>query len=308
MIEWAQRYALGRALESRRLPGGQINRNDWLRTERGEWLVRRYPPERTEEEILFELSVLQRLRDQGVPGSVPVRSRDGAICVRDGSGFGVVLTFVRGRAGTLADVGSALAFDAGRMYARVRRALDGFVPDGARRSADVQDLTPTVRALLARARPAEAALVGSAWASVVMRLSRVPPRRLGVVHGDLYYANMILDEDGQLVAFIDYDDAYTGDVLLDLAGLVMESATPEREVVPELARATLAGYAADGGLLPSPELLAAAMVAVHCKFLCLTTKPADARGRIAENDYFTRLSSLVTPGRLELLTDALRVD
>ncbi|GAA3229034.1 phosphotransferase [Nonomuraea helvata] len=302
LVSVVGRFDVGRLHEHRLLEGGLINHNHWIRTSRGEWLLRGYPSDRTESEVRFELSVLDRLGRAGVPGPVPVPSRTGEPFTRSADGaLCSLLSFVPGRGGTRSDLTAELAYESGAMYARVRRALEGFTPDGSHERADGEQVAPLVADLVARLPGHVARLLDRAWRSVAPRFAATPDDRFAVVHGDLYYANMILDDAGRLVAFIDYDDAYVGDTVLDLATLVMEMATPHTAIVPELASAVLSGY----GDRPPTGLLLDAIIFQHCKFLCYTVELSGTLDGIEDNDYYQRLVLLMADGHLERLEKEL---
>ncbi len=66
----------------------------------------------------------------------------------------------------------------------------------------------------------------------------------GIVHHDANPGNALLDEEGRLVALIDFDEAHEGELLTDVASLLRLWATPSswRGLKSEMTEAVLSAY------------------------------------------------------------------
>ncbi|MFD7244527.1 phosphotransferase [Streptomyces massasporeus] len=290
-------YDLGDPVAWASCGGGLVNSNYRLDTAKGAFLLRCYPAERRKEEVTFELSLLTHLDETGFFGPTPVRAASGEYIGTLRGRLFSVLTFVEGDTVTQAELTSDLAAQVGEKYAHFRRVVQGFRPLGEREDADHPAVSALIGPLLddiTADHPDEARLIKAAWNDVEERFRSVDEDRLQVVHGDLFYENVIV-RDGRLLTFIDYDDAYLGLPLLDLALVVMEFATPEdNRLDPGLAGAVLRAYVAASEEPPAtPEELLDALVFLCCKFMAYTLPLNLQRGEsIADNDYLRRLALL----------------
>jgi homoserine kinase type II len=287
-------YDLGEPVSWTPCGGGLINSNYRLDTGKGTFLLRCYPAERGAEEVTFELSLLTHLDEAGFIGPTPVRATTGEYIGTLRGRFFSVLTFIEGDTVTQDQLTLDLASQVGEKYAHFRRVVQGFRPHGERENADYPAVSALIGPLLddiTAEHPAEARLIAAAWNDVEGRFRAVDDDRLQVVHGDLFYENVIVRE-GRLITFIDYDDAYLGLPLLDLALVVMEFATPpDNRLDAELAAAVLRAYVrASEQPPPTPGELLDALVFLCCKFMAYTLPLNLQRGEnIADNDYLRRL-------------------
>ncbi|MFE2205064.1 phosphotransferase [Streptomyces rubiginosohelvolus] len=303
-------FALGKPLSWEPCGGGLVNSNFRLETSTGTYLLRCYPDERTASEVMFEVSLLGHLDRVGFPGPVPVSIAGGDHVGTLRGRLFTVLTYIKGATVTQDELSVDLAEQVGQKYAQFRRAVAGFRPAGARENPDVREVGELMESLLADlhgSHPAEAALVASSWAAVQQLFSGAQEGPFEVLHGDLFYENVIV-EAGRLVTFIDYDDAYLGLPLLDLALVVMEFATPpDNRMDPDLAAAVLRAFREHGGEpTPSPADLLDALTFLCCKFMAYTLPLNLRRGEnITDNDYFRRLEHLRDDTRRRALGEAL---
>ncbi|CAL9367813.1 Homoserine kinase [Streptomyces sp. enrichment culture] len=293
----ASTYGLGHVREFHECGEGMVNSNYRLDTDGGTYLLRLYAADRRREEIDLELSVLRHLGDAGFP--VPRY-----VCARNGERVGelagrlfTVLTYLPGRTLTQDELAHDIVTQVGSAYARMRLLLNGFVPDGRKDNAEEQLCGGLMDDVLKRleAEDAEvAAEVGDVWSEVSPLFT--PPTERQVVHGDLYFANTVVDEHCNLVGFIDFDDAYLGSSLLDLALVVMEFSTPADNVIDlDLVAALLRAYVAAGGPRPDTDVFPEALLFLCCKFLCYTAQIQQRQGEpIEQNDYLRRLRHLRT--------------
>ncbi|MFG2348671.1 homoserine kinase [Streptomyces phaeochromogenes] len=290
-------YGLGELLSWKPCGGGLVNSNYRLQTSNGTYLLRCYPAERTAAEVTFEVTLLNHLDQAGFFGPVPVRAAGGDFIGTLRGRLFTVLTFIEGITVAQDELTAALAEQVGVKYAEFRRHVAGFRPGGTRENPDqgaVSELMEPLLTDMREAHPAEAELIASSWDAVERRFRDVGEEELQVVHGDLFYENIIVDA-GRLVTFIDYDDAYLGLPLFDLALVVMEFATPpDNRIDAGLATAVLAAFRQHGGEpIPSPEDLFDALIFLCCKFMAYTLPLNLQRGEnVTDNDYFRRLEYL----------------
>ncbi|MEV2263105.1 phosphotransferase [Streptomyces anulatus] len=290
-------YGLGTSTDCARCGAGLVNSNYKVVTENGTYLLRIYPEDRTAPEVAFELAVLSYLDQAEFFGPTPVVAVSGETVGTLRGRLFSVLTYVEGSTVGQDELTADLADQVGGKYAHFRKAVHGFRPAGERENADHHAVSELLRPLLAdvaEVAPHEAALISDAWAHVEDRFRDVPGDRLEVVHGDLFYENIIVD-DGRLITFIDYDDAYLGLPLLDLALVVMEFSThSDNHIDGDLAATLLRAYAREGGDVGiAPEIFHDALIFLCCKFMAYTLPLTLERGEgIAENEYFIRLRHL----------------
>ncbi len=290
-------YCLGELISFEPCGGGLINSNYRLHTSKGSYLLRCYPAERTAAEVTFEVTLLSHLDRVGFFGPIPVRSAGGGYIGTLHGRLFTVLTFVEGGTVAQEELTAELAEQVGAKYAEFRRLVAGFRPGGTRENPDLGAVSELMESLLADVHetyPAEAELIASSWAAVERRFRDVDEDQFEVLHGDLFYENIIVDA-GKLVTFIDYDDAYLGLPVLDLALVVMEFATPpDNRIDPDLATAVLRAFGQHGGEpVPAPEDLLDALIFLCCKFMAYTLPLNLQRGEtVTDNEYFRRLEHL----------------
>lgn len=289
----AERFGLGAVRRFAVCAGGMVNSNYRLETTAGTFLLRLYPVDRDRAAIEFELSALRHLAQRRFPAPVPQLALDGRDLVEVAGRPALVLSYLPGRTLGQDELSIEIAAQVGRMYGHFGCAVQGFTASGCKPDADYPLVEVLIDQLLRGLddQLPERAEIEQAWLRVGPEFAgpRQAPR---LVHGDLYFENVLVDEDLRVTAFIDLDDSYLGAPLLDLAQVVMEFATPEdNELDLCLARAVLEGFLRHGpDLAPDPAELGAALVFQCCKFLCYTAAIQLQAGRsIADNDYFRRL-------------------
>ncbi len=296
LADIARTYGLGELRDGRLCSAGLINSNYQLTTSKGSYLVRIYAPPRKRENIEFELSVLRYLSAHDFPCQRPIEDLDGENIGSLNERLYAVLTFLPGATIALEELSASICQQFGALYAKLQRLLRDFVPEGIKPDADyvlVQELVSSIRSIFRDKGVAEAdrARIEASW-NGVWPLFRETER--SVVHGDLYYQN-VLCEHGNVTGIIDFDDAFLGSPLLDLALTMMEFSTwPENELDFELMAALLTSYHEhDPPLQVTPERLWNATRFQCIKFLGytidLTVKAGD---KPTENDYYKRLLHL----------------
>lgn len=286
---------LGTPRQSVFQPRGLVNSNYRVTTDAGDFLLRIYPEARQPDEVAFELSVLRRLADAGLPGQRPLAGggADGGIAV--GHRPAAILSYLPGRSLRREELSPDIAGQSGLLYAQMQDALREFNPEGSKPDADCALVDPMIREActeLAHRHPEEASLLGAAWASVAEGFRDGSPRT--VVHGDLYYENVLVEGSPlRITGIIDFDDAYLGNPLLDLALVASEFAvTADNVLQPELMSAFFEAYrrVSRYPVRATQEELYAALIFVYCKFTCYTLPlQGGAAAYTGGNEYIDRL-------------------
>jgi len=310
LIDIARKYDLGAVRETRLCSPGLINSNYEVRTSKGSYLIRVYAAHRKREHIEFELSVLRYLSARGFPCQRPVHTRSGECIGSLGENLFGVFTFLPGEILEQDQLSDSLCRQMGKLYARMQRLLRGFAPDGAKPDAGyplIKDQVAGIRSVFRdKGVPeTERALFESLWSEVSPRF-----RETGrtVVHGDLHYGNVLCQGD-RITGIIDFDDAFMGSPLLDLALVAMEfSAQKDNTIDFPMMSAFLEAYAEDG--LPisiTPEGLWNSSRFQCFKFLGYTIElTAEAGAAPTANEYFQRLIYLTEPTTRERFVDCVR--
>lgn len=295
------------------LSGGLVNSNYLVRTSDGEMLLRVYPESRRHEEVLFELSVVRHLREAGLPVPDVLPGGQEPAPMRVGGRLTAALSFLPGRALQQDELSVDLAAQAGVLYARLVTALDGFVPTGSKDNADADAVTSLVAEAVAGLETCDrdsARLLAESYDAIAAAFAE--PGHTTVVHGDLYYENVLVTPgpDGLVLSgVVDFDDAYVGDALLDLALVATEFAyLPDDVLDLDLLESFLRAFYGARRHAPSwtPEAFVDACTFVFCKFACYTLPlqggPASYTGG---NEYLTRLQQVGDPGVRAALLSAL---
>ena len=208
--------AYGLALESYEpLPAlGTVNSNFRVRASGRVWFLRLNEGKR-EQDVAAEVALVDRLRAHGLPTPEIVRARDGRAIVEAAGRPTTLFPWLDGREAapdakepsTVALVGAALgrlhragwgmrADELPRNYYsldELERRLDSFRDD-----MRVADIVPALRWELDRAR-------------------RRRPAVSGLIHQDLFPDNVLVDDKGELVAVLDFEQATHGLLVYDLA-------------------------------------------------------------------------------------------
>lgn len=300
LAEIAADYGLGPLRDAALCSSGRINSNYRIKTDRGEYLVRIYPAHRAVENIDFELSVLEHLSAGQFLCQTPQHRTNGDLVSQLRGQRLAVLSYLPGRALTQGELSADVCQQVGTAYGTMQQLLTGFHPRGTKRNCD----DPRVRELFADSLSSfqthgasldDQHTLQQAWDSLKGRPWRADPM---VVHADLYFENVVFDGP-RLRGFVDFDDSYLGDPILDLALAVMEFAVCERSGQEadkacgfdfELEEEFLRAYFSAGGLVVDPEVLWKAMRYQCIKFLGYTVELTIREGESpSTNDYFRRL-------------------
>jgi homoserine kinase type II len=295
------------------LPGGLVNSNYRMRTGEADVLLRVYPQARLDEEVRFELSVIRHLSSAGlpVPDVLPVDRKPEPLSV--GGRLAAVLTYLPGRALLQEELSADVAAQAGLLYRSLVSALDGFVPSGAKDDADAAAVSALVDEAVAGLQSCDrgsAVLLRDSYASIAATFAE--PARRAVVHGDLYYENVLVTPGPEglvLSGVVDFDDAYVGDALLDLALVATEFAyLPGNVLDLDLLASFLRAFqgAEPGAPAWTPEVFVDACTFVFCKFACYTLPLQNGPSAYTGgNEYLGRLEQVRDPARRTALLSVL---
>lgn len=212
-----------------------------------DYLLKLYPPDRSYEEVDFEASVLDYLSESQVAAEQPVHGVSTDLVVNGRPAL--ILNELPGSPCARADLSPQLVYNTGAYLASVQAALRTFTPVGNRPRFDVDYVFPYVVEQINRR-------VGEQNVAAAERLNRMLVKAcenfiaddlpIGVVHGDLYPANLYVDDD-DVIGLTGFDDAYVGTMLFDLATAAMEFSFDGIVTLDEnLLAALIAGYESPG--------------------------------------------------------------
>lgn len=202
---------MGTATRVRAFSAGAINDSFYVRTRTGNYVLRVYK-RKADHEIGFELALLSHMKRLPIPQVVRVNGKE---ITNVGSSSAIVYRYIPGK--TLARHTKSEREQVGRFLARFHKRAKGFWYHGKRDALydfseqKVQQFSRAVRA--ARVPHRERFLV---VADDIRRyqLDRKLPR--GPIHADVKPDN-VLFQNRKLSGVIDFDNAYIGPYILDLA-------------------------------------------------------------------------------------------
>lgn len=272
-------YAVGPLASARGIEAGTVNTSYALRLGDRPWFLRLY------EEQGFagaeaEADLLVHLAAAGVPTPAPEAGRDGRR-VRTLAGKPAALfRWVEGQMLCQRAVTAESARAVGVALAKVHRAgAPAGSPLGAGRFGPTDlaarcDRVATSSDAAARslAEPLRAAFLAFA-------ARRDPALPSGLVHGDLFRDN-VLWEGGRIAALLDFESAFVGPFVYDLAVTVLSWSFGDA-LLPEVARALVEGYRAERELEPS-ERAAFHDEAVFAAMRFTTTRITDDAIRVGK--------------------------
>ncbi len=188
-----------------------LNDHHLITTPQGQYVLRVYRAGwRTEEDIAYEVAVLNHLAARGVPACAPLPRRDGAFSSafagEQGPRTAVLFTCAPGAPPDPAD--PAALRTCGRVMALIHRHTDDFTCEHQRFALDLDHLLAQPRLTLRpylRHRPEKATFLETAVDALRAGLeARVESLEWGFCHGDFHGGNARLDGDGTLRVF-DFD-------------------------------------------------------------------------------------------------------
>lgn len=196
--------------------------------------------------VRFECSMLERLRDAGLPVAAACKTVDGqAFALVDNRPF-LLFEWLEGSVEW--PTGAENAASLGRALAEMHSVSDSLVLAGNERQYDIDRLIDRpLRLLMSFAEPSseEFAQLESAVEPLRSTIGAVPinSATFGPVHGDIHQGNCVFAEDGSLAVF-DFALCGIGYRTYDLTGFLwpMRDATIEDSAMRICCQAFLEGY------------------------------------------------------------------
>lgn len=243
------------------IPAGSVNSNYWIDVDQPDGSRTRLFLRLYEEQGLdgarAEATMLDALAASGVPTPAPLRTVGVA---GGGEAIGVLsgkpAAVFPWRPGDIRCQASVTAGDVrqvGESLARVHRAAVAGLHRGPGRFRR-EDLALRLERVGASADPTLRALagpLGAQLASVDESRDRTIPT--GLVHGDLFRDNVLFEPGGRISALLDFESAFEGAYLFDLAVCVL-AWTYGDDLDLTLARTMVAGYTSVRPISPSERL------------------------------------------------------
>ena len=221
------------------------------------------------DEIPFELDVIDFLVENGFPTPAVVRTRDGARSVQIGNRVAVMFDFAPGDpiGEKTRQNGCMVAALAGRL----NRLTQNVSFPGVRSRSDAGRIrtflefvgsTPSIATKPGCSQFCVTAAQLLDWIREVIDQQRLP---MGVIHRDWNGGNVLVDSGGSIAAVLDFDEAYYGPHIFDIASIVHYWADRESfHFESDSVRALLDAYQSER-MLGSHErsLLNTALAAFH---------------------------------------------
>jgi homoserine kinase type II len=256
----AAAFGLGAVSAWGEVPAGTINSNYWLEAGGGRWFLR-VNEGKSEEDVRYEAALIAELAARGVQTPRPVTAGGEPLVSRRDRWISV-FPWVAGSQRDLGEVSAADARSVGAALARLHVAGAGlaerFSKDGIYTSAHIAARVDAVAAdPRAAAEPDLAAALAAAREEMAWLAARATERARaprGIIHGDLFRDNVLFAGDGEVAALLDFEQASLGAWVYDLA-VCLNAWCWVEDVVPELASAMAAGYAAVRPLEPAERAL-----------------------------------------------------
>jgi len=246
------------------LSGGFVNEVSRVETDSGSFVLRRRVPETTAEMVAWEHSVQASVALRVPEVVAPLATSDGATLIEDEGRVVSLTRFVEGRAMDRLDSGDRAA--AGRALGRLHAGLAEVRGVGARpgypalvesdwrenrrwawRDMDLKEMggrvnLPIFEQAVEEVPEALRALDGDA-------LPRIP------IHGDFYEGNLLIGEDGEVAAILDWDECRSDWRAWDVANALWSFCRNESDtgLDEESAAALLDAYEPECGALLSGE-------------------------------------------------------
>jgi homoserine kinase type II len=188
------------------------------------------------DEIEYELHLVDYLTSRGFPTPRVHHRADGAMLSRVGSIPAALFDFVDGVQPTAPN--RAFAPRIASLIADFHRLTEGRSFPGRRNRTDIGRLEAFVRLVHDDDRFASTAGVRGFFESMrdsltsfgddTRRAALIPS---GAIHHDPHSTNILIDNAGKIVALLDFDEAYNGYLLFDIAAVLANWARPELDSV-----------------------------------------------------------------------------
>jgi homoserine kinase type II len=238
----ARTFALGEVRAAAGVEAGTVNSNYRLETARGVFFAR-VNEGKAEEDVAYEAELVDYLAARGVATPPALRADDARPWAKLPFGLVTVFPWIDARPLSTSALAAADCARAGEALARLHTVAAGFLH---RRESRYR-----FDAIVARWRGLPAAPPGSPLALAIAdtgdeiaRLEAVQAERAslprGVIHGDLFVDNVLVDARGEFV-LLDFEQASDGTLAYDLA-VCVNAWCYTSTFQPARAQALVAGY------------------------------------------------------------------
>jgi len=219
--------------------GGTAGRNVVFSTEKGRFFLRgRNPKYCTQEEIVYDHSLMRHLSERGVPVPLPIVSSEGKTWLRIDEFIYELYEFIEGRP---FEPKSVLDLQrVSRALATYHLATEGFTPEGSKPRAEKREghpskIMPILEEMQRKAKGAAYRTVSYLISQLLAVQERLPDEEYSrlrhlIIHGDFHPANIIFGYDGR-VYFTDFDWASMQARAIDISdGIIFFAGRRESEV------------------------------------------------------------------------------
>lgn len=210
---------------------GRIASNVIVSTNQGKYVIRLYPKDSQNTKLEtgnvdFEVDALSYLAANHLPVPSPIvfKNRGKAIFEINGSKI-FVYPVIPGRCIQQSELSVEIALRSAQLLSSMIRASEGFkpkvksAPDGdVGYILKIAEILVTRFPELKKSKEFEEMVVAVRNSNVEKRLMATPK---GIVHGDFFFENIIIDKDKSF-SIIDFGDAYYGAILMDIVISSME--------------------------------------------------------------------------------------
>ncbi|MBW3022214.1 homoserine kinase [Candidatus Woesearchaeota archaeon] len=237
-----ERYDLGKLVSGVEVfEKGQMNQVGGFHTDTGHYVVRVYKGHHGS--VMYEVNLLKRLARHGFPCHMPIPNQDNKPLIRYKGKNAVVFDFIEGehiRRPTLSQI-----MQIGHYLGEMHKIVKGYRPRGERFHPDMRYLRAKIERLKNQSErqsiPNKKLFFNLAAETLSdLHIARGLPK--GAIHADLGVYNMLFRDDN-LVAFLDFDGSYYGDLVEDVGwGIAMFCCTAAGLDFRKM-RAFLNGYA-----------------------------------------------------------------
>jgi homoserine kinase type II len=236
------------------IPQGCDNLNVFTRDDRSQWAVRIYAIT-PYDEVTFELNLMEFLAERSFPIARPIRNRRGQWMMKYQERPMAVFEWVQGERLDSRRPDALLAVT--QLLAKLHKETTNWEPPTARSRTDIARLDAYLAGtkllkqeegerirfltnLCEKAREQISALNASPEAVI----------RRCALHHDMHTGN-ILESNGKIVALLDFDEAYYGPAVLDIAALLhIWACTEDHIFVPSIGKDVVAWYDGIRSLTP----------------------------------------------------------
>ncbi|HEX4460530.1 MAG TPA: homoserine kinase [Polyangia bacterium] len=193
---------------------GTVNSNFRVRASGRDWFLR-LNEGKTDDDVHNEVALIDRLRAADVPTPSVVRTPNGRAVMRAAGRPVTLFPWLRGREAAPRPLDPTTVRIAGQALARLHRAGWGMTADSLPRNHySLEELERRVESFADDGRVAD--FVTPLRHELDLARQRLPSVS-GLIHQDLFPDNVLVDDQGALVAVLDFEQATFGTLVYDLA-------------------------------------------------------------------------------------------